>query len=903
MPPSPLAARLRRRPAARRVSSATLALSLALGVTLTGLPGLTGSAAAAVSEAGPSVAAVSATTTTPWGAQDCPGCWGSPEHAGATPPAAHLDNATVASLDHADALDGAVVVELGQVDPAIATPDTGVTISGTVHNLSDETLTLNGVQALTSHRDLSTRPLLSAWTEGRGGITAQRVIGSEEITSTLPPDSAAPFIIEVDVADLEPPLAEATLPLLVRADVVPLDDAPSADAAAPVQVIDQRSFLIWSSGEVAHSEPLRVATVLPLTVPADTDLWSSDPEVNQAAWDALTGPVSPSAELLRTLHDYPITFMVDPTLTHPLLPPDTLYAPPEPDPPTDEEPAPEDQTDPPVQTQSPANGNDDTATDPPDGTGNNNGTGNSNANGNADGDADVGTGNSDSNGNDGENGATGEPADLDDNSGTTGPVDDAAGYLEGEGLDGLLDALDAGQLWWAPYGDPDLSSFADLGWSPEQTAELLGNRDPRSTGPADGLPGSGARTDIAWPEPGETALDLEWWSQTWSQVLGGSSGPTAVIQPGETAADATPPAVAVTEDGTRILGYNRAIATALTSPPDAGLTWDSDASRAQRVIAETLAVYREQPQLRRSLLIALPRGAEVSPGALTTAVEGLGRAPWIRQVSATALLTERVAGLPAWTPAISAAADASLLGPGVIDEALLDEITVTTSLLEGAAPVVPDGEQRKDLWVGVLDQAYSVRWRAAPEGLDALVEGSREPATEVLDALEVIPTTINFLADEGQLQVTVANALPVPVEDVRVRLTPSHHRLQVSNHAAPLSIGAQSRATIWVRAQAIGAGDVEVAVTLSAPNGIAIGQVAEVQVRVQPMGSWLFYLLLGVAGVILVVGIWRAIQRGPRRGKTLVPAVQPAGTAPAGDNTADADAGRTQDDEGADASR
>jgi len=46
-----------------------------------------------------------------------------------------------------------------------------------------------------------------------------------------------------------------------------------------------------------------------------------------------------------------------------------------------------------------------------------------------------------------------------------------------------------------------------------------------------------------------------------------------------------------------------------------------------------------------------------------------------------------------------------------------------------------------------------------------------------------------------------------------------------------------------------------------------------VQVRVTPTGDWIYWGLGGLAGVILVLGIWRSVRRRPRQTAEPLPAV------------------------------
>ena len=82
----------------------------------------------------------------------------------------------------------------------------------------------------------------------------------------------------------------------------------------------------------------------------------------------------------------------------------------------------------------------------------------------------------------------------------------------------------------------------------------------------------------------------------------------------------------------------------------------------------------------------------------------------------------------------------------------------------------------------------------------------------------------------------------------------------------PLKIGAKSRANVPLQVTSIAAGLVSVEAVLTTHNGTPLGQNANVTVRVQPPASWIYWVLGGLAGLILVGGIQRSLRRGSTRG-------------------------------------
>jgi len=128
-----------------------------------------------------------------------------------------------------------------------------------------------------------------------------------------------------------------------------------------------------------------------------------------------------------------------------------------------------------------------------------------------------------------------------------------------------------------------------------------------------------------------------------------------------------------------------------------------------------------------------------------------------------------------------------------------------------------------------------------------------------------VPISVNFFADRGVLQITVVNDLAVPVHDVHLTLNPGQPRLQIDQQAGPLRIGAKSRTNVKLDVTAIAAGLVPIEAVLTTSNGTPLGQNARVNVRVQPTSTWIYWVLVCLASVILVLGVYRSLRRGTTR--------------------------------------
>ncbi len=176
---------------------------------------------------------------------------------------------------------------------------------------------------------------------------------------------------------------------------------------------------------------------------------------------------------------------------------------------------------------------------------------------------------------------------------------------------------------------------------------------------------------------------------------------------------------------------------------------------------------------------------------------------------------------------------------------------------------MPDGQELAATWGPVLDGLYGARWREQREAWATPGRDVQQVVAEVQRGVHVNPTTVNFLADEGLIRITVVNDLPVTVEDLTLTLDPGNARLRITEQPESITIGPGSRANVQFRARALAAGEVPLEASLSTSNGTAIGKVELMQVRVQPTGVWIYWVMGGVAGVILVLGLIRSLRPRP----------------------------------------
>ncbi|HEY7720484.1 MAG TPA: DUF6049 family protein [Pedococcus sp.] len=444
--------------------------------------------------------------------------------------------------------------------------------------------------------------------------------------------------------------------------------------------------------------------------------------------------------------------------------------------------------------------------------------------------------------------------------------------------------------WVLPDVDADLAAVADAGGGLALTSALVA----RSSSVASAL---GGRADIAWPADGRHTAARE-------SVLRRLFADPPLA--GQLAAQSTLPLTGGTQDAHRrsadglpVLGYDDALSALLaqtTTPASAALS-------TQRFIADSAALLDERPGTpSRSVLVAAPRSFDPDPSGAAGLLRTAASIPWLDTVSTDELLRDarravpmpkQVGTRPGATTPPSAGRPGGEAGPPaaprdpyaaskpLLNRARLQNLQENLRTIRGVATIREDGEEFSRIWGRASEQLASTRWRVPPARAEwsTLSRGVSGAIDETTRSITVSRSNINFLADTGRLQVTVANDLDVAVENVKLTLEPATPRLRIDSQPPVMRIGAKSRATAIVGVTTLAAGSVPLRTTLTTPDGTVIGQGADVVVQVTPTGDWVYWTLGGFAGIILVLGIWRSVRRKPEPVNAAEPLPTSQGTA------------------------
>ena len=310
----------------------------------------------------------------------------------------------------------------------------------------------------------------------------------------------------------------------------------------------------------------------------------------------------------------------------------------------------------------------------------------------------------------------------------------------------------------------------------------------------------------------------------------------------------------------------------------------------QRFLADTMALLGERPGTpNRSVLVVAPRTFAGDPTVLRSFFAAIAKASWLIPATTGQLLAASQVAAPEAprvvttgkpnsagplpvTPTTPTTADPLFPVTSPLTAARLGTILRMTSAIAGVASIRDDPEPFRARWTDAQNQTVSARWRGHPAEIDKIDKATLAAISAVSQGVRVSPSSVNFFADKGVLQITVVNDLDVPVHGVHLTLTPDQPRLRIEQQPGPLRIGAKSRTNVQVRITAVAAGLVPIQAVLTTANGTPLGQNAHVDVRVQPTSTWIYWVLGVVAGIILVLGTYRSLRRGSTRATS--PAVQ-----------------------------
>lgn len=707
---------------------------------------------------------------------------------------------------------------IATVSPQISDGDTDVTVTGTVTNQSAEPIT-PAITVGLGNRSLDTTTRLADWQSGDTTYVTNSV--ATVTLSQLAPAGRATWSAKIPKTAIPQGNSYASFPMVVSV----------SSTGGPVLRSIRSSLQVMAATTVTPS--LAITWVVPLTLPDDPALFGPTGDARTQAWQKAIGSGSTIDQLLTSLSGQPVTWLVDPRIvTEPLAQDDNL--------PT--------ATASPTSTASPTNTASTTSSTSP---------------------------TSESTTSPISAGASSAPASGSTAVPTTSTTASSEPPATGDAIETEMTALQTrlqavattGQqkIWWTPLDDPDLSG-------------LLASADKsalsRAVSPA--LPDdlrAISDTVVAAPSEAQSAGQLTQLAAIWTAARGNTP---ILIQPNRVVTN-TGLVTTATRKATGTAGlllYDETLSSLLTASDPSG-----EGAASAHLLAYTLALYLQGPGNQRSIAALVPRHLTLQPAALAARLTAARDAAWTAdrtgEQTMAAFATSPTAELRD-TP--SQGTPYPVPGRTAITTILLESVEQQRRRLTGFGTVLVDAEADIAARSAALDTIYSTRWRVRPAAADETLHHASTATSGLLARVAVSPGNVNFFADSGQLSVTVTSSLTRAVSGVQLTLTPRRAILQVEDPTHTLDLGVAGRTTTRFHVQAVAQGQVPVDATLSTAGGLILGspdgQTTQVQVDVRPTASWIYWVLGSLGGIVFVVGLIRAVRRGPRTAAHLDPSAR-----------------------------
>ncbi len=719
------------------------------------------------------------------------------------------------------AKDVAVIV-LDTLSPAVVGPGKDVTITGTVTAPLTGPLSGPEIRVVRGDVTVNQRAALDSWASGRTD-TSGPTVGTTPL-ATVAAGQTRPFTAAVPWERLRSDDAFAALPISV--------EVVQQGASEPTGMV--RTFIAWNPRK--EYVPLKVATVLPVTLDPQVDLFSRSDVVREAAWQKAIGPDSRVVRIIEGSRGTPVSLAVDPSVLGPDAGSGSGAVSPTP---TGTATSGGSATPTPSPSGSPTSGSPTSGTPDPSRTSGTTGT--------------PAPGSSTSTPAPG--GAT--PAPTTTSSPPGGAPSEATLAIARLG-DALVRQLSGRSVWALPYADADIA--ATVGIDPANA--LVRDLVSRATTLAARLD-EPARADIVWPVDGLMPPGREQGIRT---LLSGTAvkkaagiviSAAAVTRP----TAYTPTARRVTPSGTRLLAYDTRLSALLPRRSD-----PSPVLSVQRYLAETLVLLGERAGTPRSVLVTGARTYDPDAAGLATFLSATASAPWLETVDAASLLSDsgNDKAVPQTRPTTAVASAAP---PPVLNARRLGRMADQRDTLLSVSSVLRDGEEFERTHREVLDALAGSRWRWNPAGWVTLANSVDADIKAATSAIRVVPrtSTINLLAENGTLRITVENGLDYTVEDIRLKLVPDNPRIRIVEQPGPVTIGPSSRTNVPVEVAAVAAGRAEIRAFLTTADGTRIGSAATIPVAANPLDTAIYWVGGVLVGLVLLAGVVRAVVKGTSR--------------------------------------
>lgn len=274
----------------------------------------------------------------------------------------------------------------------------------------------------------------------------------------------------------------------------------------------------------------------------------------------------------------------------------------------------------------------------------------------------------------------------------------------------------------------------------------------------------------------------------------------------------------------------------------------------QRYLAELTLLSTQAPATAApTVLVSPPRLVDANPDGVAAMMTDTTQLPWLQAGS-----LDGVAG----TPAADAGALAPPPATPALDATGLADVAAAVSVrdaLAGAVAQNPDAALAAD--DAAISRASSVEWRGDPTAFRARAKDLRATMSRLADQVAlVVPAdgTYSLGSTDAPLVLTVRNDLPFAVQ-VLLRLRTPTPGFQLGN-IGEQTLAPGQRTTLQVPTQAHRSGGFTVTAALTTPDGSPLGAPVTIRVKTTAYGSIGVIITIG-AGALLGLLFLRRLVR------------------------------------------
>ncbi|MER8037442.1 DUF6049 family protein [Streptomyces hydrogenans] len=410
-----------------------------------------------------------------------------------------------------------------------------------------------------------------------------------------------------------------------------------------------------------------------------------------------------------------------------------------------------------------------------------------------------------------------------------------------------------------PFADPDLASLAHRGKAVPGSLKHLQSATALAGSTVETILHVQPATDFAWPVDGAVDPSI--------MAVATSAGARKVIARSDSIKDDD---LSYTPTAARPIGGGT---TAVVSDAELSTAFQGDMVRAetstlavQEFLAQTLAITLEQPQDRRSVVVAPQRQPSVSQAqAMAAAVRGLGAKRWTEPLDLVAAAAAKPDPDATTTVPRSGQYPKKLRATELPVDAFRDMKT-TGDELDDFKVILSDATRVVPPIGNAINREMSTSWR----GRTAEAAIYRVDVQDVLQRLTksvvlVDKSDLTLSGRSATIPVTVQNKLLQDVEGLVLRLTSSNGtRLKVDGDTSaelPITVRAGHSQSVKFPASANANGQVSMTAQLYTADGTPYGTSMTFSVKVSEMTPTVMLVIAGGVLLLVLAGVRMYSQR------------------------------------------